>query len=441
MANFPSSQSKITLQKMLDKVVPLGDVNPVLVNIGGFQLEPFITICTDVYREIVGVPFPHKWNEKKLPLFYTNSFQQDYALVNPDNSSFFGVEWLERGMCVEMTSTQLPKPWGYVECGRQLPQVTGTLESLVGRWNNPTFTCNTFPNYMLYYGTWGAGNYGGPTLGNNPGPGSSFTDPRGVTVTNATWVGGQIIFWLSNIPSGLSVGGNLIVSNVFPVAYNNSYVITGISGLSVTVTSVNNPGVYQAGGLVGGTPTSPAIINQGANPIAQIRDPNGNLQVVTTYGTCGNNQPTWPASDAAPGTQTPDGTVVWTVVDPYGVGIRILPVPDQTGVVFQFHLVGQMPAIEFTKLSDTIFPLPDKYEPYFRQGIIAQCYRYSPIDKVQAKFEKNWKLWLMTLNDFRAAEDRELEENRFSLERGIMGGGGGSTSGYASAAWPFNSPR
>src|SRR3981189_1248171 len=103
-----NTQSKTTLQNMLDRVMPLGDINPVLINVAGFQLEPFITICNDVMSDICGLPFPHKWNEVKIPQFYTNSFQQDYVLLNPNGTSFFDVEWLERGIVIEMTSTVLP---------------------------------------------------------------------------------------------------------------------------------------------------------------------------------------------------------------------------------------------------------------------------------------------------------------------------------------------
>lgn len=356
MAN---TQSVITLQNMLDKVLPLGDVNPVLVNVGGYQLEPFVTICTDVMTDICGVAFPHKWNEIKLPQFYTNSFQQDYVMLKPDGSSFFGVEWLERGIVIEMTSTQLPKPWGYVECGRQLPQQTGTWNQ-VGLWaNNPMFECNTFPNYMLYYGTWGAGDTGNPSWGNNPGPGIVITPP--------------------------------LAANA-----------------------------------------------QAANPIIQIIDINENIQVVTQYGTSGLTQPSWPDVNAPSGTQTVDGTVIWTVADPNGVGIRITPVPSRMGVSFQFNLIGQMPPVRFNSLSQTFAPFPDKYEKYFRQGVIAQCYRYSPLEKVQVKFEKNYQIWLKSLNDLRATQDRELEENRFTPERGIMGEGGGYRRGWVGAANPFN---
>jgi hypothetical protein len=356
---------RYTLQNILDKVQPLGDVNPVLANVGGFQLEPFITICTDVMTEICGVPFPHKWNEVKLPDFYTNSYQQDYALLNPNGTSVYNVEWLERGVAILMsTNNAIPKPFGYVECGRQLAQATGTFQQVAG-WSYPTFLASWFPNSMLYYGTWGATDTGNPTIGNNPGPNAVYTNPLNATAND-----------------------------------------------------------------------------QPSNPITQIIDPNGNLQVVTTYGTCGATAPNWPNAGAAPGTNTVDGGTVWTVVDPDGVGIRILPVPSKTGPVFQFKLVAQMPPVRFTSLDNTLAPMPDRYEPYFRQGVIAQCYRYSSVASVQAKFEKNYQIWLKSLNDLRANEDRELEENRFVPEQGVTSRGGGGRNGrYQGAAWPFQYPR
>lgn len=358
MAN---TQSVITLQKMLDKVLPLGDVKPVLADVAGYQLEPFITICTDVYSDIVGVAFPHPWNEVKIPQFYTNSFQQDYALINPDGTSFFNVEWLQQGIVVEMTSTVLPKPWGYAECGRAQTQATGSFRQPMN-WSWPTFTVTRLPNFMLYYGTWGASNSGGnATFGNNPGPGSIYTNPVSSSV-------------------------------------------------------------------------------MAANPVTQIQDTNGNLQLVTTYGTCGLVQPSWPAAGSPAGTRTTDGTTVWTIVDPNGTGIRISPVPSQTGVVFQFNLIGQMPPIEFTSLSQTFAPFPDKYQTYFRQGIIAQCYRYSSDPKVQMKFEKNYAIWLKSLNELRVVEDRELEEYQFVVERTVMGSGTTGRTGNVGPAWPFRYP-
>ncbi|VVB52830.1 Uncharacterised protein [uncultured archaeon] len=345
---------------MYDKVVTLGDVKPVLADVAAYQLEPFITICSDVYADIVGVPFPHKWNEVKLPIFYTNSLQQDYALINPDGTSVFNIEWLQEGIVVEETNVStLPKPWGYAECGRHQGQQTGSILQPLN-WSWPTFTCNTIYNYMAYYGTWGGSDIDA-TFGNNPGSLSVYTDP-----------------------------------------------------------TANN--------------------TQQKNPITQVRDTNGNLQVVTQYGTTGASQPAWPMANSPAGTVTNDGSVKWTVVDPYGTAIRISPVPSQTGVVFQFNLIAQKPPVTFTSLSQTFDPFPDKYLKYFRQGIIAQCYRWSSDAKVQAKFDKNYQIWLKSLNDLRAMEDRELEEYRFVPEQTIFGRGTSGRTSYVGPAYPFNYP-
>jgi hypothetical protein len=66
--------------------------------------------------------------------------------------------------------------------------------------------------------------------------------------------------------------------------------------------------------------------------------------------------------------------------------------------------------------------LPDQYEPNFRQGFIAQCYRYSSEPKIRAKFRDEWNLWLRAIEDCRVKSDRELEENVFAPDRSIMGG-------------------
>jgi len=85
-------------------------------------------------------------------------------------------------------------------------------------------------------------------------------------------------------------------------------------------------------------------------------------------------------------------------------------------------------------------PFPDKYEPFFRQGFVAQLYRYSPFKQSQAKFQTEWNLWLQKLNDLRAAEDREIEEYQFVPERSIMSRGT-TQNRFEGSAWPFNYPR
>ena len=206
---------------------------------------------------------------------------------------------------------------------------------------------------------------------------------------------------------------------------------------TVTVTMPLNPGTYQAGGIINNS----ASKSQPANPITQIVDANGNLLLLTTYGVEGTAAPL-AAINAPPGTQVSGtgATTVWTVVDPVGLGVRLLEVPSQTGVVWQFNVIGQMPPVVFTSLNQTLFPMPDKYEPFFRAGFIAQSYRYSPEAKIHAKFDKEWPLWQKSLTNMRVAQDRELEEYSFEPQRTIMGGQRTSVR-WQGAGWPYPYPR
>src|SRR5258707_7924028 len=104
-----SAVSTSTVQNEVDKIRPFARLEPIF-NVSGFSTERALTIATDVFTAICAVNFPHKWNETNLPLFYTNSFQQDYALVNPDGSSVLNVEWLERGVPFDINNIAIPKP-------------------------------------------------------------------------------------------------------------------------------------------------------------------------------------------------------------------------------------------------------------------------------------------------------------------------------------------
>ena len=365
------TQSTITLQKIVNIAMTFADIEPVL-NVAGQSSNPATIIATDVMNAICGVNFPHKWNEINLPVFYTNSWQQDYAVVWPSPqssgspytaySTLTNLAWLERGIVVDINSTSFPKPYRNVEVGRQLPQATSTSWNSGTTGGNPLFLVNFFPNNTLYYGTWGALNNGTGSFGNNPTAGSVYTNPLGT----------------GSMPN---------------------------------------------------------------NPITQIQDANGNYLLLTTYGTEGISAPL-AAANAAAGTQVSGSgaTTVWTVVDPWGQGFRIFPPPSETGTVWEFNLTGQAQPVRFTSLGETLFPLPDQFETNFRMGFIAQCYRYSPEAKTRAKFKDEWQLWLASLNELRAKQDRELEENMFVPERSIMGGGAGNLRGrvWRGPAWPWN---
>jgi hypothetical protein len=204
-----------------------------------------------------------------------------------------------------------------------------------------------------------------------------------------------------------------------------------------TPTGQNNPGpgvVY----------TNPQGANmQPTNPITCIADPNGNLWVVTTYGTCGNTQPSWPSTPVYPTLQNPstvattvtDGSVVWTAINPNGQAIRLSPIPPQAGPPFQINLVGQMRPQKFTSLTQTLDPLPDDYYPYFKDGVFAECYRRHPDPKVRAKYPQELQLWMKSLDLAVKAGDSELSDFGFYPGGSVMETGWGA--GWWGPAYPF----
>lgn|SRR5208282_29453 len=184
-----------------------------------------------------------------------------------------------------------------------------------------------------------------------------------------------------------------------------------------------------------------------SNPITQIEDANGNFLVVTTFGTTGSVAPILPAASAA-GTTVTDGSVVWTVVDPYGQGIRVKPVPSQTGPVWQLGLTAQMKPVIFDPTQSlnqqTLFPLTDDYYTNFKAGCIAQTYLYSPEEKQRAKGADMWVRWVQTTNamSLQAAKqqgERERDLDRVIPESSVMNAGAPKV-GYVGSAWPYGYP-
>jgi hypothetical protein len=171
------------------------------------------------------------------------------------------------------------------------------------------------------------------------------------------------------------------------------------------------------------------------NPTTGITDPNGNLWVLTTYGTCGSVEPTWPSNPTYPTQAAPDavsttvtdGTCVWTAVNPNGQAFRLNPIPPQQGTVWLVQAVGQKRVPKFTSLSQTLDPVPDDYSTYFKQGFFAQCFRRSPDSKVRAKFPQEWQMWLSSLDKATRQGQREMDDFGFYPSSSVMDSG-----------WAFN---
>ena len=357
-----SSQSTYTLQSVYDDLLARGDLDPGW-DLAGYTVRPILNIANKTFKNLCGGEgmFPWKWNQFNLPLFYWNSWQQDYALPGLTNLS-----WLQEGMAIDINNPSMPKPWARIEVGRNQGRSTSAYISN-SAFVQPLCVANYLPNNLLYYGTWGGAQTGNASWGNNPQANQVIANPLG-----------------SNVP----------------------------------------------------------IPN---NPILQIQDANGNLLVLTTYGHEGSAAPL-AAANATPGT-TASGTgatTVWTVVDPYGQGIRFAPGPSQTGTVWQMNLVGQMKPTLFVGTAalsaQTLFPLTDDFYQYFLDGCAAECLLYSPNPKKRAEYGQAEKIWMQSIMQMRKEQDREREENTIRPKRTILGAGGAPNTGNLGPFWPFGGP-
>lgn len=151
--------STTKLQSIVDYARTIPDLSPVLAS-GGFSQEPALTIANDVMIAMFAKPFAWKWNRIRLPFFYTNSWQQDYALTSMNNLS-----WLEYAILIDINSTSEPKDKYTLETNRDLPETSV-------QYGRPGQVC-WLPNDQLIYGTWGGGNVG-EGAASNPGPGSVY---------------------------------------------------------------------------------------------------------------------------------------------------------------------------------------------------------------------------------------------------------------------------
>lgn len=163
------------------------------------------------------------------------------------------------------------------------------------------------------------------------------------------------------------------------------------------------------------------------NPWLQVADAFGNFWVVTTFGTTGastpfaaNLNPVFPTPNnpTQAATTVTDGSVVWTAVNPSGMGIRCNPLPPQTGVTYQFNLFYQYRPFAFsngpfTQLSQTIEPVPDDFAKRFRDGFIALAYQHSQDPKVRAKSQEMYAMWIKSMTDGLRAGDRERDNMGF----------------------------
>jgi hypothetical protein len=320
--------STITLQQIVDSASTIGDLQPVLVNTGGYASEPALTIANDVATDMFSPRFPWKWNRIKLPGFPTITRQQDYASLNIHN-----IGWLENAFRQDANSTQVPPLTWPVRVVRDLP-----VMAVGAGW--PRVLCWMYNDQLEQY-DW-------------PGPGSVYKNP---------------------------------------------------------IATVQTP----------------------SNPPTNILDANGNILVLTQWGTTGLVPPLAPLEpdpDTPPpdwnapwpiGAVIQDGTCQWTVAHPKGQGIRLAPPPpDSSGNTWLIRVFCQGNGPYFSTLQDVLDPIPDEDAKYFRQGFTAYAHRYSANPNVKNRYMELKKEWNADLASNMAQGANEEEWFGFYPAHGIL---------------------
>lgn len=142
------------------------------------------------------------------------------------------------------------------------------------------------------------------------------------------------------------------------------------------------------------------------NPLMSMTDKNGNILIVTTFGTTGSTAP-FAAAGAPEGTPVNDGSVVWTVVAPESQGFRLDALPNTTGPVYLFKPYYQADPPKFATPSQLLTPLPDSFSRFFYRGLESECYIASPNPADQKRGQDAKLAWLNGLKETYKQGNRE----------------------------------
>lgn len=192
-------------------------------------------------------------------------------------------------------------------------------------------------------------------------------------------------------------------------------------------------------------------------PIQQFRDVNGNILYIDStqlgltisspgytgtivtppgvfpYGTSGSTQPVAPPN-ATPGTLISDNTVIWTVADPLGYALRLVPVPALNGLCWWINCQYQVAPPNLPTVQTSISPVPQYLAYLFRQGCRAMLYQFQGNPEGTAMYTE----WEETLVKALRAADRQQDDYSLTPIQGIMEGYNPwmNPTGIG-AAWPY----
>ena len=196
-----------------------------------------------------------------------------------------------------------------------------------------------------------------------------------------------------------------------------------VQGVATQICQLPNSEAICGTWTAGATFSAPnATIQMPIQGLLQIRDSNGNIQVLTGYGTCGTVQPTW--ATAANATTT-DGSCQWTMADPNGITWRLSPCPQQSGTPYSIQPYYQKKPTTITTVG-ALWTVPDELSGLYEQGFIAYAWDAAEEDQ---KFQQAYALFQMRIKKSLVSNDREQESYGMFPGRSLTGVVGNLTRG------------
>lgn len=217
--------SSVTLQDVINYARSFSEVNPVLPA-GGFSYEPALTFANDVLQKILAQGLNWRWNASYVPLFISNSLQQDYVTNLTD------IGWLTSAFRIDInnntnTGNLCPKPLFLIETNRDM--------GITPYQGNPSLVC-FIPNTQATFGVWN--------------PNTTYTCGYGIAGAPANPIF-QIVDANNNI---LFLDTSIMNLNPFvpgyngtplsipvPNPFNSDGTSTGVSGSTAPILPPNSP--------------------------------------------------------------------------------------------------------------------------------------------------------------------------------------------------------
>ncbi len=229
--------------------------------------------------------------------------------------------------------------------------------------------------------------------------------------------------WLESASrTDLQTAGPNTPAEIWPVEAVQGLYPTTLRGMPLKVCWIPNSQAQAGKWSAGASYTNPSTLKTVSNnPLTQILDSNGNIQIITGYGTTGTTEPVWSTTIGA---TTIDGTVTWTMVDPTGIAWRLDRLMGEQENGQALSVTYQQKAPAYVNLSSLI-GVPDEVAYVWRQGFFALMLRHA----ADGRYVSEYEIFEAYIQKAMGAADREPQSMQLVPDCALGG------SGWSSWGW------